>query len=212
MQVNNRPPTWLIGLGPVETVVDWQKMGSWQLVGPLHQHACAALCFQGRAGRRRADSPAARRLQIAMHPAFDLPHGQAIIRHLYGGVGRTGPRPRRPRHRGNRKRIDERGKFARVENRPGELLLLVTVLRGHETRGHQPGLPQVLPSRNGQFPESPLTTDGHRCTQMKTVLSACICVHLRLIPVLVLAYRIGSPLLGLRMRMLFFRIWVKLNI
>jgi hypothetical protein len=71
-----------------------------------------------------------------MHPAFDLPHGQAVIRYLNGGVVRAGAGARRPRDRRDGKRIDEWSQFPRIENRPGQLLpLLVSVLRGHETRG-----------------------------------------------------------------------------
>jgi hypothetical protein len=57
-----------------------------------------------------------------MHPAFDLPHRQVVKGQLRGGIMRTSTCAGLPRHRRNRKQINEWGECSWIENGPRELL------------------------------------------------------------------------------------------
>src|SRR5580658_3542096 len=141
MQVHHGSYLGLVWLGPMNAVVDRQKMFVWKFINPLDQQTLTAARFEARSRRRRCITPEARRLQVAVHLFLELRHRYAIVWKLRLRIIGAGPMPNRLGDLQPRQRIYElwERKCVELNARTGEIPLRVALehrLARHSLAGH----------------------------------------------------------------------------
>jgi hypothetical protein len=117
MQVHHAANLRYVLFGPMERVIDGQKMFRGQLVDPLDRESFAAARIEHHAGNRSAVGPQSRGRQITVQLARNRAHRHPVMLRLFTVAAGFRMHAERPRHQGKRQGIDEACKGVGIEIR-----------------------------------------------------------------------------------------------
>src|SRR5665213_2045790 len=115
--VDHRADVRAVDASAAECVIDRENVSGGEPVDPLDEDAAPAARLERGAREATAVSPKPGGRQVAVHPGFDLGHGDAVVRQPVGRVLRVPAGPRGRQRGQDRQRIDETGQCIRVQRR-----------------------------------------------------------------------------------------------